>query len=142
MVNIYVGSHAPRGKGLRAPEITAGLGSKPLRRGGGAKGPVVRRVAARRRVAALLDFMLVVQRPAHRREGDVVPRDLVPAEERHVEALRARFDPAVDEARAIDQLYLAEACDVIDRQQAVDRDLGAGLLPGLALGAGAGRFVE
>jgi hypothetical protein len=59
----------------------------------------------------------------HRGEGDVVPRDLVPGEERDFEAFGAGRDRIVDEAGAVDQLDLADPRDVVDRQEPLDLDL-------------------
>src|ERR1051326_8827572 len=68
-------------------------------------------------VAGRLRLALVVQGPMHRRERGLVPRDVVPMEEGDFEALRSRRDRLVEEARPVDQLYLADARDVVDRQE-------------------------
>ena len=46
------------------------------------------RRAARGEVAAGETVAIMVKRPAHRGEGELVPGDLVPGEEPHLEALR------------------------------------------------------
>src|SRR5690242_14134051 len=89
----------------------------PLRCGGvGGRGVAGGEVAGAPRLA------VVVEGPAHRREGDLVPRDLVPGEERDFEAFRAGRDRVVDEAGAVDQLDLADPRDIVDRQEALDPD--------------------
>src|ERR1700675_2181252 len=104
----------------------------PLRCGGGGwRGGAGGEVAGAPRVA------VVVEGPMHRWESDVVPRDLVPGEERDFEAFGARGHGVVEEARAVDQLDLADPRNVVDREEPLDLNLCLGLLPGLALGPGA-----
>src|SRR5262249_17450959 len=78
---------------------------------------------------ALLELM---QRPAHRGESDVVPRDPVEFEQANLQTLRPRADVVGDQACPIHQLHLADARDGIDREQGLDLDPGARLLPGFA----------
>src|SRR5579862_5752064 len=111
---------------------------EPLRR----RRSVGRRVAARRRITAPLDLVLVMERPSHRGKSDVIPRDFAPPEEADFQTFRAGRHRGVEQLGAVDELYLGEADDVVDRQKALDRDLCPRLFPGLALGAGAGRLVE
>src|SRR5690606_10089342 len=44
--------------------------------------------------------------------------------------------------RPVDELDLRDARDRVDRQELVDLEAGARLLPGLAAGAGGGRLVQ
>src|SRR5439155_26308030 len=53
----------------------------------------------------------IVQRPADTREGDLLPGDLVPREQRHLVALRSGGDIGHRQARTEDQLHLADARD-------------------------------
>src|SRR6516164_258208 len=48
----------------------------------------------------------------------------------------------VQQPGAVDQLHLADARNVIDREQTFDLDPRPCLLPGFALSAGTGRLVE
>ena len=78
---------------------------------------------------------VVLQGPAHRGEGQIRPRDRCPVEQADLRAFRPRLDRRRQEARDIDELDLGEPGDVVDGEQALDLDAGAGLFPGLALGA-------
>src|SRR5690349_3931826 len=84
----------------------------------------------------------MIERPTHRGEGEVVPRDVAPGEELDLEAFGAGGELRAREMRAIDQLHLADARNVIDRQQAVDDDPRIGLFPGFADRAGERRLVK
>src|SRR5215831_8526847 len=97
---------------------------------------------ARREIAGGAGVALMVQGPAHRRKSDLVPRDLIPPEEADFEALRPGRDRLVGEPGAVDQLYLAEPRDVVDRQQPLDKDAGARLFPGLPPRASRGGLVQ
>src|SRR5271169_2791768 len=84
----------------------------------------------------------MLQRPADRREGEIGPRDFVPAEQTDLETLRPCRDGLVQQPRAKDQLHLADPRNVIDREEPLDLDPGVRLLPSLALGSGTRRLVE
>src|SRR5262249_11691979 len=73
-----------------------------------------RRVAAGVELAALHGLAIVAKRPAHRREGEVGPRDLLPAEEADLGALGAGRDVGRGEAGAVDHLHLREPRDGVD----------------------------
>ena len=96
--------------------------------------------AVKSRVSPRLAIML--QRPADRWESQLGPRDLLPVEEADLKALGPGGDRLVEQPGAIDQLHLADARDVVDRQQPFDLDPRPRLLPGLALGASARRFIR
>src|SRR5438445_6856376 len=87
-------------------------------------------------------FAIVLERPANRGEGEFRPRDFCPIEKPHLEALGSRLNRLFQQPRAIDQLYLADARNVVYRQQSFDLDTGSRLLPGLSLRAGACRLIE
>src|SRR5688572_31615184 len=97
---------------------------------------LARRVGVGREAIEMAALLELVQRPAHRGKGDVVPRDAIELEQADLEALRSRADIVGDQARAIHQLDLADARHGIDRKQRVDLDPGARFFPGLARSAG------
>src|SRR5580658_5202022 len=103
--------------------------------------PSARR-AARREVARGGAVAVVVERPAHRGEGEVVPGDLLPGEELDLEALGPGREFRRRQMGAIDELHLADARNVVDGEQAVDSDARLRLFPGLADGPGRRRFIE
>ncbi len=67
-----------------------------------------------------------------RGEGDVVPGDLVPGEERHLLAFRPGLEARARQAGAVDHLHLADARDRVDAQQQFDLYGRARFFPGLA----------
>src|SRR5262245_6082402 len=91
------------------------------------------RVGAGRHIGRRPRLTIVLQRPAYGGESELVPRDFLPTEEPDLQAFLSCLDGFVEKAGAIDQLYLADARDVVDREQPLDLDPGACLLPRLAL---------
>src|SRR3546814_10950698 len=63
---------------------------------------------------------------------EIVPRNLRPLEQRDILTLDAggEFRPA--QPRTVDQLELADSRDVVDAEQRVDLDFGAGFFPRFA----------
>src|SRR5271169_1453134 len=100
------------------------------------------RIDAGGKIACRPRLSIVLKRPSYRRESELAPRDLPPLEEPDLEALRSGLDGLVQQARAVDQLHLADPRNIVNRQQSFDLDPRPGLLPSLALGSGAGRFIE
>src|SRR5215210_8743995 len=70
-----------------------------------------------------------------RREGYAVPRDVRPAEQPDLQALRPRLEARLGQVGTEDHLHLADPRDGIHGEHALDPDAGARLLPGLARGA-------
>src|SRR5882724_436395 len=103
---------------------------------------LARRVAARAELAALDRLAIVRESPADRGEGDLRPRDFVPSEQPDLGAFRPGRDVRRGQVRAIDDLHLREPRDRVDREHALDLDLGARLLPGLAKRAVGGGLVQ
>src|SRR5579859_1814725 len=93
-------------------------------------------------VAGVLPVPEVPQRPMDGGEGEVVPGDLVPGEEPDLETLGTRLEAGLSQSCSVDHLDLADPGNVIDREQALDRDAGAGFLEGLARGTGHRRLVH
>src|SRR5262249_13637975 len=83
-------------------------------------------------LAALDSLAVVRERPADRGKRDLRPGNIVPREQPHLGALRPGRDVGRGQARAVDDLHLREARDGVDGEHALDLDLGARLLPGLA----------
>ena len=88
------------------------------------------------------DFAIVLQRPMDRREGVLVFRQLVPAEQADFGALRPRLDRRRPEGCAIEQLDLADARDVVERKQLVHFEVGPRLLPRFPRRGGLGALVQ
>src|SRR5215469_9484004 len=80
------------------------------------------RRAAGREVSGGGAVAVVVERPAYRRKGDVVPGDLVPAEESDLKAFGTGGELGRCQVGAVDDLHLADARDIIDGEQSVDGD--------------------
>src|SRR6266404_4371123 len=89
------------------------------------------RVDAGRVVARRPRFAIVLERPANRREGEFRPRDFCPIEKPDLEALGSRLNRLFQQPRSIDQLYLADARNVVYCQQSFDLYTSPSLLPGL-----------
>src|SRR5581483_12433834 len=70
-------------------------------------------------IAGALPLPEVLQRPADRGKGKVVPGDLLPREELDLEALGSRLEAWRRKVRAIDHLHLADAGDIVDGEQTV-----------------------
>ena len=100
------------------------------------------RVDARGKITCRPRLSIVLKRPSYRRESELAPRDFPPFEKPDFEALRSGLDGLVQQASTIDQLHLADPRNVVNRQQSFDLDPRPRLFPRLALGSGAGRFVE
>src|SRR6516164_7559928 len=118
------------------PMPAAWLGSNRRRPSG------ARRIDAGGEIARRPRLAIMLQRPADRGERELAPWDLLPVEEPDLETFRSGLDRLVEQPGTIDQLHLADPRDVINRQQSFDLDSRPGFLPGLALSAGARRFVE
>src|SRR5262249_11610494 len=91
-----------------------------------------RRVAASDELAALDRLAVVREGPADGGEGDLRPWNFFPREEADLGALRSGRHLGREQPGAIDDLHLREPGDGVDREHALDLDLGARLLPGLA----------
>ena len=83
----------------------------------------------------------MVQRPVDGREGDIVPRDFVPGKQTDLQALFTRGDSGRGQRCAVDKLDLANSGYVIDGEQRIDFDIGAGFLFCFPNGARLGVFV-
>src|SRR6266404_7839716 len=68
----------------------------------------VGRRAAGRQIAGDERFLFMVQGPADGWKGEIVPRDLIPAEQPDFEALGPGHHRLVEQPRAVDQLHLAD----------------------------------
>src|SRR3712207_7434172 len=55
-----------------------------------------------------------------------------PPQQPHLQALRAGLDRGVEQAGAVEELDLVDPGHAVDREQALELDPGARLLPGLA----------
>src|SRR5262245_57727143 len=75
---------------------------------------------------------MMLERPVHTWEGEIAPGNLLPGEEPCLQAFGAGRELTGCEAGAKNQLHLRDAWHRVDRQQAVDLDLGLRLLPCLA----------
>ena len=90
---------------------------------------VAGRISDRKTQRRALFFLPSIQRPAHRWKGDFVPRDVVPTEQRDIEA----FGPGgvdriarIGEVRPKDRMDLPNPSDAEQSEQAFDGDRGAG----------------
>ncbi len=89
--------------------------------------PAPREVQARRRARRAA--------PAYGGEGEHVPWYVIPCEKADLETLYASGDAGFDEAGAIDDLDLTNSTHVVDGEDAVERNLGAGFLHRFSAGA-------
>ena len=87
-------------------------------------------------------FAIVLERPANRGEGELRPRNFCPIEEPDLKALGSRLNPFFQQPCAIDQLYLADARNVVYRQQSFYFYTSSSLLPGLPLRTRTRRLIE
>ena len=88
------------------------------------------------------DLAIVLQRPMDRREGVLVFRQLVPAEQADFGALRPRLDRRRFQGRAIEELDLADARNVVEREQLMHFEVGPRLLPRFPRRGGLGALVQ
>src|SRR5512143_2127775 len=129
---------APQWSYVRATEPAA---STRHERRAAARSAPFERAHARRKRALLPVEEVVAERPADRAEGELLPRNLLLAEEPHVEALRAGAEVKVDQAGAEDHVDLADLRQADHRVERADLDAGARLLERLARRARVERLV-
>ena len=89
---------------------------------------IVERIGPRGENRLTADFVIVVQCPDDGRKGEIVPRDSIPIEQRHFFAFLAGRAIGGQQPCPVDELHLADARNVVDREQGVDFDIRRGFL--------------
>src|SRR5215213_8493186 len=105
-------------------------------------GQLARGIGIGREVGLAARIVEMGERPYHRREGELLPRNVGPLDQRHFLALRAGSDVGAEQARAVHDLHLADACHAVHGEQALDLDVGAGFLARLAGGGLLGGLAQ